>query len=90
MAIDYAKFGIRVNAIVPGATETGLMWSNVGAPEVETMRAQLCREIPLGRLAQAEDPARIVAWLLSDETAYMTGSHVVCDGGILAKGSISV
>jgi NAD(P)-dependent dehydrogenase (short-subunit alcohol dehydrogenase family) len=90
MAIDYAKFGIRVNAIVPGATETRLMWNNVGAAEVETMRAQLCREIPLGRLASADEPARIVAWLLSDETVYMTGSHVVCDGGILAKGSISV
>ena len=46
--------------------------------------------IPLGRLAEAEDPARVVAWLLSEETAYMTGSHLVCDGGILAKGSISV
>src|SRR5271170_373683 len=90
MAIDYARFGIRVNAIVPGATETGLMWANVSAGEVETMRAQLGREIPLGRLAGAEEPARIVAWLLSDEAAYMTGSHVVCDGGILAKGSISV
>jgi NAD(P)-dependent dehydrogenase (short-subunit alcohol dehydrogenase family) len=90
MAIDYARFGIRVNAIVPGATETSMMWSNVSAGEVETMRAQLCREIPLGRLASAEEPARIVAWLLSDEAAYMTGSHVVCDGGILAKGSISV
>jgi NAD(P)-dependent dehydrogenase (short-subunit alcohol dehydrogenase family) len=90
MAIDYAKFGIRVNAIVPGATETGLMWNNVPSNEVEAMRAQLCREIPLGRLAQPEDPARIVAWLLSEEAAYMTGSHVVCDGGILAKSAISV
>jgi NAD(P)-dependent dehydrogenase (short-subunit alcohol dehydrogenase family) len=90
MAIDYAKFGIRVNAIAPGATETGMMWSNVAAGDVETMRAQLCREIPLGRLASAEEPARIVAWLLSDEAVYMTGSHVICDGGILAKGSISV
>jgi NAD(P)-dependent dehydrogenase (short-subunit alcohol dehydrogenase family) len=90
LAIDYAKYGIRVNAIVPGATETSLMWANVSAGAVEPMRAQLCREIPLGRLAQPEDPARIVAWLLSDETAYMTGSHLVCDGGILAKGSISV
>ncbi len=90
MAIDYARFGIRVNAIVPGATETGLMWNNVPTGEIESMRAQLCREIPMGRIAQAEDPARIVAWLLSEESVYMTGSHVVCDGGILAKGSISV
>jgi NAD(P)-dependent dehydrogenase (short-subunit alcohol dehydrogenase family) len=90
MAIDYAKFGIRVNALTPGATETGLMWNNVAADQVEAMRAQLRREIPLGRLAEAEDPARVVAWLLSDESAYITGSHVVCDGGILAKSSISV
>jgi NAD(P)-dependent dehydrogenase (short-subunit alcohol dehydrogenase family) len=90
MAIDYAKFGVRVNAIAPGATETGMMWNNVGADEVESMRLQLCREIPLGRLATPEDPARVVAWLLSDESAYVTGSHVVCDGGILAKSSISV
>lgn len=90
MAIDYAKSGIRVNAVAPGATETGLMWNNVAAGDVETMRIQLCQEIPLGRLANAEEPAKIVAWLLSDETAYMTGSHVVCDGGILAKSSISV
>jgi NAD(P)-dependent dehydrogenase (short-subunit alcohol dehydrogenase family) len=90
MAIDYAKFGIRVNAVVPGATETGLMWNNVPAEEIESTRVQLCREIPLGRLARPEDPARVVAWLLSEESAYMTGSHVVCDGGILAKSSISV
>jgi NAD(P)-dependent dehydrogenase (short-subunit alcohol dehydrogenase family) len=90
MAIDYAKFGIRVNAVAPGATETKLGWNNVPAGDVETMRLQLCREIPLGRLAQPEDQARIVVWLLSDETTYMTGSHVICDGGILAKSSISV
>ena len=90
MAIDYAKFGIRVNAIVPGATETGLMWNNVPPAAIQEMRAQLCREIPLGRLAQAEEPARVVAWLLSEESLYITGSHIVCDGGILAKGSISV
>jgi NAD(P)-dependent dehydrogenase (short-subunit alcohol dehydrogenase family) len=90
MAIDYAKFGIRVNAIAPGATETGMMWNNVAADDVESMRVQLCREIPLGRLATPEDPARVVAWLLSDDSAYITGSHVVCDGGILAKSSISV
>jgi NAD(P)-dependent dehydrogenase (short-subunit alcohol dehydrogenase family) len=90
MAIDYARFGIRVNAVAPGATETGLMWNNVSAGEVESMRVQLCREIPLGRLAAPEDPARVVVWLLSEEAAYMTGSHVVCDGGILAKSSISV
>ncbi len=90
MAIDYARYGIRVNAIVPGATETPLMWNNVAPGDVPRMRTQVSNEIPLGRLAQPEDPARAVAWLLSEESSYVTGSHLVCDGGILAKASISV
>ena len=90
MAIDYAPYGIRVNAIVPGATETQLMWSNVLAADIPEMRVRLSKEIPLGRLARPEDPARAVAWLLSEESSYVTGSHLVCDGGILAKASISV
>jgi NAD(P)-dependent dehydrogenase (short-subunit alcohol dehydrogenase family) len=90
MAIDYAPYGIRVNAVVPGATETGMTWNNVAPASVEAMRAQLYREIPLGRLGEPEDPARAVLWLLSDESDYVTGSHLVCDGGILAKSSISV
>jgi NAD(P)-dependent dehydrogenase (short-subunit alcohol dehydrogenase family) len=90
MAIDYARYGIRVNAVVPGATETRLMWNNVPAREIDQTRAVLEREIPLGRLAQPEEPARAVVWLLSEESSYVTGSHLVCDGGILAKSSISV
>lgn len=90
MAIDYAPYGIRVNAIVPGATETRLMWSNVKSEDIPRMREQVSKEVPLGRLADAEEPARGVAWLLSDESSYVTGSHLVCDGGILAKASISV
>lgn len=90
MAIDYAPHGIRVNAVVPGATETRLMWSNVPAKSIPRMRKILSKEIPLGRLAQPEEPARAVAWLLSEESSYVTGSHLICDGGILAKASISV
>jgi NAD(P)-dependent dehydrogenase (short-subunit alcohol dehydrogenase family) len=90
LAVDYAAFGIRVNAIVPGATETGMMWNNVPADTIPGMREQLNREIPLGRLANPEDPARCVLWLLSNESDYVTGSHLVCDGGVLAKASISV
>jgi NAD(P)-dependent dehydrogenase (short-subunit alcohol dehydrogenase family) len=90
MAIDYAPYGIRVNAVVPGATETSLMWSNVSAGDISQMRRQISREIPLGRLAKPDEPAQAVAWLLSESSAYVTGSHLICDGGILAKASISV
>ena len=90
MAVDYAKHGIRVNAVVPGATETRLMWANVEASAIPEMRQRICAEVPLGRLASPDEPARAVVWLLSDESSYVTGSHLVCDGGILAKASISV
>lgn len=90
LAIDYAPYGIRVNAVVPGATETPLMWANVPTSEQPAMRAQLATEIPLRRMASPAEPAQAVLWLLSEDAAYVTGSHLVCDGGILAKGSISV
>lgn len=90
MAIDYARHGIRVNTVVPGATETRLMWRNVPAQDIPRMRRVLSKEIPLGRLGQPEEPARAVAWLLSEESSYVTGSHLICNGGILAKASISV
>jgi NAD(P)-dependent dehydrogenase (short-subunit alcohol dehydrogenase family) len=90
MAIDYATYGIRVNSIVPGATETPLMWNNVAPEDIGGMRVRVGEEVPLGRLADPEEPARGVVWLLSDESSYVTGTNLICDGGILAKASISV
>jgi NAD(P)-dependent dehydrogenase (short-subunit alcohol dehydrogenase family) len=89
LAVEYASRGIRVNAIVPGATETPLAWANVDPQKIPDFRKQLSAEIPLGRLAEPEEPARAALWLFSDESSYVTGSHLVCDGGILAKASIS-
>ena len=66
------------------------MWNNVPHEEIPRMRHEVSREIPLGRLGQPEDPGRAVIWLLSEESSYVTGSHLVCDGGILAKSSISI
>ena len=90
LAVDYAPYRIRVNAIVPGATETALMWDNVPPQDIPALRATVHTEFPLGRLAEPEEPARAIAWLLSEQASYVTGSHLICDGGILAKGSISV
>jgi NAD(P)-dependent dehydrogenase (short-subunit alcohol dehydrogenase family) len=90
MALDYAKFGIRVNAIVPGPTDTKLMWMSVPEDKRSGMRDVINSEVPIGRTAQPEEIARAAVWLLSDESSYVTGSHLVCDGGVLAKASISV
>jgi NAD(P)-dependent dehydrogenase (short-subunit alcohol dehydrogenase family) len=90
LAVDYGAHGIRVNGVLPGPTETELMWANVPAAEVEATRAIVHDEVPLGRLADPEEPARAALWLLSDAASYVTGSNLACDGGVLAKASISV
>ena len=87
-AVEYAREGIRVNAVVPGVTDTPLAWAQLAPAEVGPVRAKLADEVPLGRLAAAEEPAQAIVWLLSDAAAYVTGVQLVCDGGILAKASI--
>jgi NAD(P)-dependent dehydrogenase (short-subunit alcohol dehydrogenase family) len=90
LAIDYGRYGIRVNSVLPGPTETKLMWANVPDGKVGEMREVLRREVPLGRLAEPEEVARVALWLLSGDASYVTGAQIACDGGVLAKASVSV
>ena len=90
LAVDYGAQGIRVNAVLPGPTETPLMWANVPEAERGSTRDVIREEVPLGRLADPVEPARTVLWLLSDDASYITGAQIACDGGVLAKASISV
>lgn len=89
LALDYAPHGIRVNALVPGATDTPMMWAGYPAAQRKGAREAVERkaqdEIPLRRLARPDEPARAALWLLSDEASYVTGSHLICDGGLMAK-----
>jgi NAD(P)-dependent dehydrogenase (short-subunit alcohol dehydrogenase family) len=65
---------------VPGATDTPLLGD---AREGLAERAR--REIPLGRLGTPAEVAQAVVWLWSDAASYVTGSHLVVDGGLMAK-----
>ena len=89
LALDYAGDGIRVNAVVPGGTDTPLLWTQIPPEELPQVRreveARAQLEIPLGRLARLDEIAEAVLWLLSDAASYVTGSHLVVDGGLLAK-----
>jgi NAD(P)-dependent dehydrogenase (short-subunit alcohol dehydrogenase family) len=88
VALDYARHSIRVNAVVPGATETTLMWATVPPANVPAMRALVGKQLAMGRLAEPDEIAAAITWLLSDQSAYVTGSKLVIDGGLLARGSI--
>lgn len=76
LAIDHAPT-LRVNAILPGAVETGL-WKDV-TPE---QRQQIAQHCILRRNGQPEDIANVALFLASDLSAYMTGAYVVVDGGL--------
>ncbi len=91
LALDYAPHGIRVNAVIPGATDTPLLLAGVSEERRAQARmeieSQAQQQVPLQRLGQPREIAYAVAWLLSDEAAYVTGTQLVCDGGLLAKGA---
>lgn len=80
LAIDHARDNIRVNALCPGLiAHTGLT-SMIPDQAVE----QWSEGIPMGRAGSAREMATVVAFLLSDDASYMTGSIVVADGGVMA------
>ncbi len=82
-AIDYAKAGIRVNAICPAYTRTPMLTRMLEQrPDFE---AKLISRVPLRRLGTAEEIAQAVVYLFSDAAAFITGHSLVMDGGIVAE-----
>ncbi|TJZ89855.1 SDR family oxidoreductase [Paracoccus gahaiensis] len=81
MALDHAREGIRVNAVCPGDTDTPMLApGQTGAARAATL-ARFGAAIPLGRVAQPQDIASAVAFLLSDAARFITGAALPVDGG---------
>jgi A-factor type gamma-butyrolactone 1'-reductase (1S-forming) len=77
-ALDYARSGIRVNAIAPGPTESEMLrrWL-----PTEAARTALAEHMPMNYIADPDDVARAALFLLSDEARWTTGAILPCDGG---------
>lgn len=79
LALELGPAGIRVNTVAPGWVDAGLTGQNLQAhPE---RRAEIEAQVPLGRLASADEIARAVRMLCSEDAAYLTGTTLLIDGG---------
>jgi NAD(P)-dependent dehydrogenase (short-subunit alcohol dehydrogenase family) len=81
IAVEYARQGIRANALCPGPIETPLLQELLSDPD---RRARRMVHIPMGRLGRAEELAKAALFLASDDASFMTGAALVVDGGITA------
>jgi NAD(P)-dependent dehydrogenase (short-subunit alcohol dehydrogenase family) len=78
VAVDYARFGIRANAVCPGFIETAMTRWRLDVPE---LRDEVEARIPMGRVGRPEEIADVISVLASGRMAYMTGHALIADGG---------
>ncbi len=83
LAVEWGRDGIRVNAVAPWFTRTPLTQGILGNPE---FAAEVVAHTPLGRIAEPEEVAALVAFLCLPAAAYITGQCVAVDGGFTAQG----
>ena len=81
IAVEYARQGIRCNALCPGPIDTPLLAELLSDP---AKRQRRFVHIPMGRLGRAEELAKAALFLASDDASYMTGASLIVDGGITA------
>jgi NAD(P)-dependent dehydrogenase (short-subunit alcohol dehydrogenase family) len=77
-ALEAASFGVRVNAVAPGPTDTGMLNRFTGTAE---RKAALASGVPLGRVGEPAEIARAVVFLASDKASFITGQILTADGG---------
>jgi len=80
-AIEYAKRGVRINAVGPGFIDTPLVSTHLDAAALDTIRGLH----PIGRLGTPEEVAALAVFLLSDAASFITGSSHLVDGGYVAQ-----
>lgn len=81
-ALEVARDGIRVNAVLPGSVRTPMLRGFVGGDEA--LLEKMGQRSPMGRLGEPEEIAEAIVWLLSDAARFVTGNTLAPDGGVAA------
>jgi NAD(P)-dependent dehydrogenase (short-subunit alcohol dehydrogenase family) len=84
LALEWSRAGVRVNAVWPGAVDETEGIARLAPTDADKQR--LMEKLPMGSLATADDIAETVLFICSESARYMTGSIVVCDGGMSLVG----
>jgi NAD(P)-dependent dehydrogenase (short-subunit alcohol dehydrogenase family) len=85
MALEHVKDGIRINGISPGEVNTPMLSTERKEPVTAQMLEAIAQTVPMGRLADPGEIARVVLFLASDANSYMTGSMITVDAGFTAR-----
>ncbi len=85
MALDHVKDGIRINAVCPGEVNTPMLASERSEPVTGEMLQRIASTVPMQRLADPVEIARVVLFLASEDASYMTGAMVNVDAGYTAR-----
>jgi NAD(P)-dependent dehydrogenase (short-subunit alcohol dehydrogenase family) len=86
LALDYGPRGVRTNAVAPGWVRTDLVDRQLlRAPDPTTLRAEIDSQQALGRMAQPQEVAKAIRFLLSDDASYINGAVLAVDGGLSAR-----
>ncbi|WP_367848770.1 SDR family NAD(P)-dependent oxidoreductase [Rhodoferax sp. WC2427] len=84
MALDLAKFGIRVNAVCPGSVRTPMFEAAVAKLDPNQVDEAFAKAYPMGRIAEPAEVASAVAFLASDDASFISGVNLPVDGGLTA------
>ncbi len=84
-ALELAPYGITVNVVAPGVLDAGL---SKGVTENPELRSEIEGIVPLSKLQSSEDVANVVAFLTEQDSDYLTGTTITCDGGLSIRGSM--
>jgi NAD(P)-dependent dehydrogenase (short-subunit alcohol dehydrogenase family) len=86
LAVEWAKYGIRTNAIAPGPFPTKGAWKRLVPPGLN-IEKKMMERVPLKRFGEHNELANLASYLLADESGYMNGEVITMDGGEWLKGA---